>query len=99
VPKGQTAVTCWSCGAEGYEQADDPCPGLCPLCFDRALAEETEVLLGEVRRFSREEAQRRHELRMRVLGVTEAVLDRERRMVEQYRRASAARKGVEVGHE
>ena len=30
-------VVCRVCGEWGYEAADDPCPGLCPGCMERAL--------------------------------------------------------------
>jgi hypothetical protein len=84
----QLMITCRSCGADGYETPDDPCPGLCPWCFDEALAEETERLTAEAAQpgYSRVDLQRRHEGRLRDLGVTEAVIERERRMVEDYRR-------------
>jgi hypothetical protein len=30
-------VTCCLCGAQGLETPDDPCPGHCPLCLEKAL--------------------------------------------------------------
>jgi hypothetical protein len=88
VPEQLLHITCRECGAEGYETRDDPCPGLCPWCFDEALAAETTRLLAEQASsvFSRETLQRRHEERLRRLGATEAVIERERRMVDEYRR-------------
>lgn len=31
------AVTCRTCGAEGRETSDDPCPDLCADCFGAAM--------------------------------------------------------------
>lgn len=31
-------VVCRQCGERGYEDPDDPSPGLCPICLERRLA-------------------------------------------------------------
>lgn len=35
----RTKATCRYCDDWGYEDADDPAPGICPTCFDRRFAE------------------------------------------------------------
>ena len=30
-------VVCWGCGGWGHEEPDDPCPGVCPRCFNDLL--------------------------------------------------------------
>jgi hypothetical protein len=66
-------VACRVCGARGSETQDDPCPGLCPACFDDALAVLTARLLSEVLEGDQTPPRliERHARRLRELGVTE----------------------------
>ncbi len=40
-------VTCQVCGAEGEEDETDPCPEVCPACFDGLLRHETLALIND----------------------------------------------------
>ena len=48
---GVTTVRCTVCGAPGKEDPagpeDDPCPGVCPLCFEGLLQHETIALIND----------------------------------------------------
>jgi len=40
-------VRCTVCGASGEEDETDPCPGVCPLCFEGLLQHETIALIHD----------------------------------------------------
>jgi hypothetical protein len=46
-------VRCTVCGAPGEEDETDPCPGVCPLCFEGLLQHETLALIHDRLRVGR----------------------------------------------
>jgi hypothetical protein len=69
-------VLCRSCGDWGYEDADDPCPGLCPDCFEALLAAQTPVLDAQQRALGSEAALALLLERLRRGGMTEVAVAR-----------------------
>jgi hypothetical protein len=67
-------VTCRQCGAHGRETPDDPCPGLCPACLDRGMAEIDRALGAEVRKLGVAPPVSFLTERLRALGLTESAI-------------------------
>ena len=40
-------IVCRGCGEWGYEEPDDPCPGLCPRCFNDLLHDQLDRYLDD----------------------------------------------------
>lgn len=68
---GRERVVCRVCGDWGYEDAGDPCPGLCPPCFDAALRVVTLALVVDCERIDLSTARcmERHGRRLRGIGM------------------------------
>jgi hypothetical protein len=41
-------ILCRGCGGWGYEEPDDPCPGLCPRCFNDLLHDQLARYLDDL---------------------------------------------------
>ena len=41
-------IVCRGCGEWGYEEPDDPCPGLCPRCFNDLLHDQLARYLDDL---------------------------------------------------
>jgi hypothetical protein len=65
---------CRQCGAEGEESPLDPCPGLCPPCFDLGMAEIDEQLMTEVQRLGQPPPITFLTDRLRRLGMTDSMI-------------------------
>ena len=83
-------VICRRCGVWGYEDADDPCPGLCPRCFEEGLEAETVALDEDMDNpaLSDQDVSRRHGERLRALGMPRGHVER---LLQEERRLVAAR--------
>lgn len=90
-------VTCRECGDWGYEDADDPCPGLCPPCFDKAMYGHLEAQM--VDRWDRgltiTECLRLADERFAAMGCTPAMREysRQKAEVELAEELAAERRG------
>lgn len=82
-------VVCRECGADGYEEADDPCPGLCADCMEHLLAAQTPILDVEQRALGSEVALTRLLDRLGRGGLTPVALAR-------YEQELRARSGMRV---
>jgi hypothetical protein len=67
-----TRVICRICGSWGYETPDDPCPGVCPVCFEEALLGTLAVSFAERHRrgLSIRACMERQRERLRAIGLT-----------------------------
>ena len=70
-------VVCRVCGEWGYEDADDPCPGLCPACLERALLRTMFATWGDRhdRGLSVGACLRLHDERLESIGMTPSARD------------------------
>jgi hypothetical protein len=75
-------IICRGCGAWGYEDADDPCPGLCPRCFNDEMHDQLAGLLDDAGLPPAEQVARL-DARLRAAGFSDAARQRIVRQTEE----------------
>ena len=84
MPARRKPVVCRVCGEWGYEEPDDPCPGLCPACLARALsATLAETWDDHDRGHTVRRCIERNAARLEGIGLTPAAVARFRRGAER----------------
>jgi hypothetical protein len=75
---GAARVSCRICGSWGYETPDDPCPGVCPVCFEEALVGTLAVSFEERHRrgLTVHACMERQRERLRAMGLAPAAEQR-----------------------